>query len=100
MPEFEPKPRRRAMNTDMAVAIGTPTSLPAPPPEVGERMVVVGKMLATSGEALIGSLRTPVRTSTDLTKAAGVNKDIASRFMSALAKRDPMAVAYYMPGVE
>lgn len=29
-----------------------------------------------------------------------MNKDIASRFMAALAKRDPMAVVYYMPGVE
>ncbi|HYD01393.1 MAG TPA: hypothetical protein VEB22_09225 [Phycisphaerales bacterium] len=63
-------------------------------------MVVVGRMLATSGEALLGSLRSPVRTSSDLIKAAGVNKDIASRFLSALSKRDPMAVAYYMPGVE
>ncbi|MFT3683869.1 MAG: hypothetical protein QM783_02895 [Phycisphaerales bacterium] len=78
----------------------TPLFSSQTPPEVGERMVVVGQMLATSGEALLGSLKSPVRTSSDLIKAAGVNKDIASRFMSALAKRDPMAVAYYMPGVE
>jgi len=62
--------------------------------------VVVGRMLAASGEMLIHGLRSPVRTSTDLVKAAGVNKDIASRFMGAIAKRDPMAVVYYMPGVE
>lgn len=78
----------------------SPMFATTPPPEVGERMVVVGRMLATSGEALLGSLKSPVRTSSDLIKAAGVNKDIASRFLAALSKRDPMAVAYYMPGVE
>lgn len=70
------------------------------PPRTDERLVVVGRMLASSGETLLRSLRGPVRTSSDLIKAAGVNKDIAGRFLAALAKRDPMAVAYYMPGVE
>ena len=33
-------------------------------------------------------------------KAAGVNKDVAGRFLAAMGKRDPLAVVYYMPGVE
>src|ERR1041385_3053856 len=70
------------------------------PPLAGNRAVAVGKQLASAGESFLGALRTPVRTSTDLVKAAGVNKDIAGRFLAALAKRDPLAVVYYMPGVE
>jgi hypothetical protein len=57
-------------------------------------------MLATASEAFLHALRSPIRTSSDLSKAAGVNKDIASRFLTALGKRDPLAVVYYMPGVE
>lgn len=66
----------------------------------GGRAVAVGKQLASAGESFLGALKTPIRTSTDLVKAAGVNKDIAGRFLTALAKRDPVAVVYYMPGVE
>lgn len=29
-----------------------------------------------------------------------MNKDVASRFLAAMGKRDPLAVVYYMPGVE
>lgn len=76
----------------------TQTSQECPP--VGERAVVVGRLLASASETFIGALKAPVRTSSDLVKAAGVNKDIASRFLTALAKRDPLAVVYYMPGVE
>lgn len=65
-----------------------------------ERLVVIGKLLANSSDKLLAALPAQVRTSSDLMKATGVNKDIASRFLSALSKRDPMAVAYYMPGVE
>lgn len=73
----------------------TSQSLPA-----GERIVVVGQHLATSGKALLGSLQVSGRNSSELIKAAGVNKDIASRFLAALGKRDPVAVAYFMPGVD
>ena len=76
------------------------SSVPDATPATGEQLVVVGKMLASSGEGLLTGLRSPIRTSSDLIKAAGVNKDIASRFLSALGKRDPVAVVYYMPGVE
>lgn len=82
------------------IPVRTPGAPVEVSPRAGERMVVVGRGLAASGEALLNSLRSPVRTSSDLIKASGVNKDIASRFMAALAKRDPMAVVYYMPGVE
>src|SRR4051812_37771739 len=66
----------------------------------GQRAVVVGQILASASEGLLTALRVPVRTSGDLVKAAGINKDIAGRFLTALAKRDPLAVVYYMPGVE
>jgi hypothetical protein len=57
-------------------------------------------MLAAASEAFLAGLRQVTRTPADLAKATGVNKDIASRFLTALAKRDPLAVVYYMPGVE
>src|SRR5262249_50181130 len=66
----------------------------------GERVVAVGQELAAASQALLDALATPVRTSGDLVRATGVNKDIAGRFLTALAKRDPLAVVYYMPGVE
>lgn len=62
--------------------------------------MAVGQELAAASQAFLEGLATPVRTSGDLTKATGVNKDIAGRFLTALAKRDPLAVVYYMPGVE
>lgn len=66
----------------------------------GDRAVVLGKMLSTASEALVSALRPHARTSSDLAKVVGVNKDIASRFLIAAGKRDPLAVVYYMPGVE
>jgi hypothetical protein len=80
--------------------LSQPTLPAAPAPTIGERAAAVGRLLASAGEAYLASLRTPVRTSSDLIKAAGVNKDIASRFLTAMGKRDPLAVVYYMPGVE
>ncbi len=80
------------------------TTLPAtsPPSEtsISERVASVGRLLASAGQSFLSSLPTPVRTSSDLVKAAGVNKDVASRFLMALGKHDPLAVVYYMPGVE
>lgn len=67
---------------------------------LGERAMVVGRMLIDAGQEFLGALKAPVRTSTDLVKAAGVNKDVAGRFLAAMGKRDPLAVVYYMPGVE
>ena len=83
-------------------------SLPEPdnfqtePPRslAGERAVAVGRFLVSASEEFVRSLNPQARTSSDLARAVGVNKDIASRFMTAVAKRDPLAVAYYMPGVE
>jgi hypothetical protein len=66
----------------------------------GERVVAVGRALVAASEAFLAGLRQPTRTPADLVKTTGVNKDIASRFLMALAKRDPLAVVYYMPGVE
>lgn len=77
-----------------------PSQTGVPAHETGERVVEVGKMLASAGDSFLAALRTPVRTSSDLVKAAGVNKDVAGRFLTALGKRDPLAVVYYMPGVE
>lgn len=76
------------------------TPLLASAAPAGERVVVVGRMIAAASEAFLEGLRVPIRTVSDLAKATGVNKDIASRFLTALAKRDPLAVVYYMPGVE
>lgn len=67
---------------------------------VGERASGVGRQLASASASFLASLRTPIRTASDLIKAAGVNKDLASRFLNALGKHDPLAVVYYMPGVE
>jgi hypothetical protein len=66
----------------------------------GERAVVVGELLSSASRAFVNALVPPARTSADLAKAVGVNKDIASRFLIAMGKRDPLAVVYYMPGVE
>jgi hypothetical protein len=63
-------------------------------------VVVIGRVLAAASETFLAGLRQATRTPADLAKATGVNKDIASRFLTALAKRDPLAVVYYMPGVE
>src|ERR1043166_5338915 len=77
-----------------------PKLMVEPSTSTADRVVAVGRELAAASQTLLDSLRTPVRTSSDLVKAAGVNKDIAGRFLTALAKRDPLAVVYYMPGVE
>lgn len=86
------------VNEHNPIKVGAPVNVATVP--AGERMVVVGKMLASSGKALLTSIKVSERTSSDLIKAAGVNKDIAGRFLAAIGKRDPVAVAYYMPGVD
>ena len=75
-------------------------SLAGSEPDISERVAAIGRMLASAGAAYLSTLRSPVRTSSDLVRAANVNKDVANRFMMALGKQDPLAVVYYMPGVE
>lgn len=70
------------------------------PAGANERAVAVGSLLLSACEEFVRSISPPARTSTELARATGVNKDIASRVMAAIGKRDPLAVVYFMPGVE
>lgn len=82
-----------ATDAPAGAAIGTAA-------RANERAVAVGGLLMSACEEFVRSLTPQARTASDLSKATGVNKDIASRFMAAVGKRDPLAVVYYMPGVE
>lgn len=79
------------------------TSAPAPPRQglpLESRMTEVAHALSTAGNSLLAALPSAVRAPADLGRALGLNKDISSRLLGALGKRDPLAVLFYMPGLE
>lgn len=96
------------MNDDLTISGSTGGAVDAKPlphtehsaTRANERAVAVGSMLVSACEEFVRSLNPPARSSSELARATGVNKDIASRVMTAVGKRDPLAVVYYMPGVE
>ncbi len=63
-------------------------------------MMQLGTRLGETGQQLLASLPQPVRSPSELVRVMGLNKVIASRFLSALGKRDPMAVVFYLPGMD
>jgi hypothetical protein len=65
-----------------------------------QRISSVGQRLAESIERLLITLGEQQHRPTDLCRTLGVNKDLASKLLIALGKRDPLAVAYFMPGPE
>jgi hypothetical protein len=68
--------------------------------DLEHRVVEVASDLVRSATNLFESLDKPVRTPIDLTNALGLSKDIASRLLSALGKRDSLAVLNSLPGPE
>lgn len=71
--------------------------LPEKDPEL-HVVVTASRRLGSSLDALIGAVSdTPARPS-DLIKSLGINKDLASRVLSAVVASDPLTSAYIMPG--
>ena len=64
------------------------------------RIVEVSRALNTAAQRLFASTSRPVRAPIDLTASLGLTKDVASRLLNALAKRDSLAMLCSMPGTE
>lgn len=79
----------------------TPSEETRPPsqPLPDQRAAEVGVSLAAASQQFLAAVGN-IRSAVDLMKAIGVKKDVASRFLTALSKRDPLAIIYYMPGVD
>lgn len=76
----------------------TPIPLPADAnPEIG-MVTTVSTELGRCISALIGAVSPHPCRPTDLVKLLGVNKDLASRVMTAVSTADPLAAAFAMPG--
>ena len=60
----------------------------------------VGGRLSHCVVQLLAALPNGTTRPAGLSRALGVNKDLASKLLIASGKRDPLAAAYYMPGPE
>ncbi|HYD01262.1 MAG TPA: hypothetical protein VEB22_08555 [Phycisphaerales bacterium] len=64
------------------------------------RISRIGRSLTAAVSEIIEELPPSARRPTDVSRAFKINKDLSSRLLIALGKRDPLAAAYYMPGPE
>jgi hypothetical protein len=64
------------------------------------RVIEVASLLSEAGSHLFAALPRPIRAPIDLTSTLGLAKDVASRLLGALAKRDSLAMLCAMPGPE
>lgn len=64
------------------------------------RISHTGHELLTAVEELVSTLPASSRRPADVSRAFRINKDLSSRLLIALGKRDALAAAYYMPGPE
>lgn len=64
------------------------------------RVGQVARQISDGAESLFAALPRPVRAPIDLTSSLGLQKDVASRLLNALAKRDPLALLCALPGPE
>lgn len=64
------------------------------------RISRTGHELVSAVEGLLDTLPPSARRPADLARAFRINKDLSSRLLIALGKRDALAAAYYMPGPE
>lgn len=65
-----------------------------------EQLSSLGADLARAGNALIAESLDGVRSPAAVAATLGVNKDLSSKFLIALAKSDPIALVHFCPGPE
>jgi hypothetical protein len=60
----------------------------------------ISRSLTAAVGELIDTLPPSARRPADVSRAFRINKDLSSKLLIALGKRDPLAAVYYMPGPE
>lgn len=64
------------------------------------RISRIGRTLTGAVNQIIETLPPSARRPADVSKAFRINKDLSSKLLIALGKRDPLAATYFMPGPE
>jgi hypothetical protein len=80
----------------------TNASVPTPPSsaDVNAKFSTVGARLSDAFRQLLDAIPDGPHRPLQLARTLGVKKDVASRVLKAMAKRDPIAVMHLMPGPE
>jgi hypothetical protein len=72
--------------------------VPTKTAELKDRLSIIGRSLREAVRSVLNAVPGEPRRPLDLARALGLNKDLASRILSAVQKRDDLAVTHFIPG--